>query len=221
MLCLSPTQNDLCTKSSFTRKHQKLRLIPTPYPIFSIVFQEITSKIAQENRTFRQILSIDKPEAALAGIHAQLAKSEAELVEPKSLENAINPASFDYTECEKVFNSLNTPEFVQNALFEAKKRKERINKARWENFRPITFSNPPKESELTKSLEEELLELSDRAMECVEGQGEVIVFNPSEILDPFSDLLEENDFPEHPKPKRKNTQTSIITLIHISLSVIF
>jgi len=56
------------------------------------------------------------------------------------------------------------------------------------------------------SLEDELLELSDKAMDNIEGQGETIVFNPAEIIDPFMDLLQENDdLNVRPKFRRKNS----------------
>ncbi len=106
----------------------------------------------------------------------------------------------DYTQCEKRFAELNTPAEICAILIEARKKRELKRKKTGKRSESAVAATV---EDMTNSLEEELLALSDQAMVTAEGQGEIIVFNPEEIVDPFGDLLKEGEEPARRISRRK------------------
>ncbi len=161
----------------------------------------------------RQSLDIKRSEAQAAEFQAVLLRRESVAEGETNTETKTEKAlllgseGFDYEECSKRFFAVDTPAMIRDLLIEAKKAKELKRQKNNKGDRPVKKGA----SDMIKSLEDELLELSDRAMDNADGQGETIVFNPDEIADPFGDLLkglEEEDSAAEPGsrvPRRKNT----------------
>ena len=132
----------------------------------------------------------------------------------KEKEKCLEENPFNYTECTERFAALCTPAAVRKMLIDAKKKKE-LKRTKKQNHVKQTaevtnedIESPGSDYLAQKALEEDLLELSDKAMDAAEGQGETIVFNPEEITDPFMELLKDAEDTlngGNNRPMRKNT----------------
>lgn len=131
-------------------------------------------------------------------IEAKIRQEETKLEELPSKDGIQRKLSKDLNDgenWEEQFATHNTPLLIRKALIQAKrKKKQKIQKKQTED-KPEKVETEVKkengqESPVNNPLEDELFELTDKAMDTAEGKGETIVFNPEEIVNPFDELLE-------------------------------
>ena len=143
------------------------------------------AKIGKENEYLRKMLAIDESSKLI--MDNKNVNEQAQLL---SLEE------FDFEKCSKNFTELNTPEQIQDMLIEAKMKKSFSKKVIENNFK----NNKPIElmkGNTKENMENELLELSEKAMESISGSGEIIDFDPSGIDDPFLDFGKDSNDTEN------------------------